>query len=63
MTVVAEHLGPVSGLTHFHLLRQSAAARSQAAERPRVQRAGTPPEHAATLRAVRPGDANAPNAA
>jgi hypothetical protein len=28
MTIVASHVGPVSGLTHFHLLRESAAVRA-----------------------------------
>jgi hypothetical protein len=29
MTIVGSHLGQVSGLTHFHLLRESAAVRAQ----------------------------------
>jgi hypothetical protein len=28
MTIVASHVGPVSGLIHFHLLRESAAVRA-----------------------------------
>jgi hypothetical protein len=29
MTIVGSHIGQVSGLTHFHLLRESAAVRAQ----------------------------------
>jgi hypothetical protein len=29
MTIIASHVGPVSGLTHFHLLRESAAVRAK----------------------------------
>jgi hypothetical protein len=32
MTIVASHVGPVSGLTHFHLLRESAAVRAGRAQ-------------------------------
>ena len=29
MTIVGIHRGPISGLTHLHLLRENAAVRSQ----------------------------------
>ncbi|HEX7490422.1 MAG TPA: hypothetical protein VF337_01820 [Candidatus Limnocylindrales bacterium] len=32
MTIVASHVGPVSGLTHFHLKRENAATRAGKAQ-------------------------------
>ena len=33
MTIIGTHRGPVSGITHIHLLRESAAERAERAER------------------------------
>jgi hypothetical protein len=33
MTIIGTHRGPISGITHVHLLRESAAERAERAER------------------------------
>ncbi len=33
MTIIGTHRGPISGITHIHLLRESAAERAERAER------------------------------
>ena len=54
MTIVATHRGPISGKTHLHLLRESAAVRSARAASQLKDRSGEPTAESADRSSDRP---------